>query len=153
MGHQARLSKTQMQVRLTLYLRVVKMKNGVKNMSFINKVELKYQRCKMGNQIAESKAEFLSSEDALKKQAKVMTKFALTLPPSSLRAQCYTIANYKLDNGETIAERLRRDHSSLDHALRAAQLMADAGCATEIKNKNPRLYGTFTFLDGSELRS
>jgi translation elongation factor EF-G len=36
------------QVRLTLYLRVVKMKNGVKNMSFINKVELseyKFKYC------------------------------------------------------------------------------------------------------------
>lgn len=105
-------------------------------MSFLSKVEA---------------GKFLSSEDALKKQAKAMTTFALTLPAGSARAQCYTIANYKLDGGETIAERLRRDHSSASSALRAAQLMVDAGCASEVKNKKSHLFGTFIFLDGSEL--
>jgi hypothetical protein len=90
-------------------------------------------------------------ENVLKKQSEIMCKFALTLKPGSARAQCYTIANYKLDHGETIAERIMRDHYSLGHALRAARLMFDAGCATEIPNKKPHLFGTFIFLDGSEL--
>lgn len=87
----------------------------------------------------------------LRAQEKLMCAYAQSLPPSSARAQCYNIANYSLNVGETIADRLLRDHHGAAHAMRAAQLMVEAGCATEVKNKKPHLYGTFIFLDGSEL--
>ena len=80
-----------------------------------------------------------------------MEKHALTLEPSSDRAQCYTISSYGFDGDETIAQRLLRDHFSKDHALRAARLICDAGLAREIPNKNPNFFGTYVFDDGSEL--
>ena len=76
-----------------------------------------------------------------------MEKHALTLDPSSARAQCYTIASYEFDGDETIAERLLRDHANLGHALRAARLICDAG----LPNKKPNFFGTYIFGDGSEL--
>ena len=83
-----------------------------------------------------------------KKTQKSLVAYASTLEPSALKAQCGNIANYTLNEGETIADRLYRDHSSSDGHLRAAQLMKDAGCATEAGAKN-NCFGTFTFEDGS----
>lgn len=82
------------------------------------------------------------------KTRKAMENYALTIPPCSARAQCYTIANYEL-NDETIAQRIQRDHSDSDSHLRAASLMVEAGCATEKQGKK-HCYGVFTFEDGSE---
>lgn len=86
----------------------------------------------------------------LTKTKKAMQSHALTLKPSTDRAQCYTIANYTLTSGESIADRLCRDHSSSDGALRAAAIMVDAGCATE-SNAKDHCFGTFHFEDGSSI--
>jgi hypothetical protein len=88
----------------------------------------------------------------LKKQSEIMSKYAFSLKPGVSRAQCYNISNYKLNPDETIADRVSRDHRTLSSSLRAAQLMVEAGCATEIPNEKPYVFGTFVFLDGSELR-
>ena len=93
----------------------------------------------------------IKSQFALKAQSKLMCKYAITLTPGSARAQCYNIAHYKLDGEETIADRLLRDHCSRHDALRAAKLMAEAGCATESPCKRPYIFGVFTFLDDSTL--
>ncbi len=77
-----------------------------------------------------------------------MLELAGELPPGAARAQCINIANYDLVAGETIADRLRRDHNNADGHLRAAKLMANAGCATE-EPGDKSFYGTFTFADGS----
>lgn len=85
---------------------------------------------------------------------KKMHDYAQTLPPSSARAQCYTIANYLLNDEETIAQRLDRDHRSSTGALRAAKLMVYAGCAEEVLTKHQEersLFGKFIFEDESEL--
>ena len=84
-----------------------------------------------------------------RKTRNLMVAHAKNLPPGRLRAQCYTIANYRLNNYEAIAARILRAHSTTSHALRAMQLMSDAGAAKEEKNPNPNLYGTFIFEDGS----
>jgi len=89
--------------------------------------------------------------ESMKLQRKKMLELAETLIAGTTKAQCYTIANYKLEIGETIANRLVRDHYSFDGALRAATLMVNAGCAKEVKNEKPYNYGKFIFLDGSEL--
>lgn len=81
------------------------------------------------------------------KTKRAMQEYAQTLPASSARAQCYTLANYTLWD-ETIAQRISRDHASLSDAKRAMSLMAKAGCATE-KNESDTHYGVFTFEDGS----
>ena len=77
-----------------------------------------------------------------------MIKHAQTLPASTERAQCYNIAGLNLNPNETIAERIARDHCDTSSHLRAASLMVDAGCATEVVKKEG-CYGTFTFEDGS----
>jgi len=77
-----------------------------------------------------------------------MNKFAQTLPPSTARAQCHTIANYHLDRNETIAARIERDHRDSSSHLRVASLVVEAGAATESKGSRG-CYGTFTFQDGS----
>jgi hypothetical protein len=91
-----------------------------------------------------------------KKTKEAMIKFAQTFnptikKPSYERASCYRIASYKLENGESIAERLERDHRSQDGALRDAHLMMQAGCAKEINKKNDIEYGTYVFEDESTL--
>jgi uncharacterized protein (DUF1786 family) len=90
-------------------------------------------------------------EMALAKLKDLMSKHAFALEPSTARAQCYNISNYKFIEGETIAERILRDHGHTSHAQRAASLIVDAGCAVEVKHKKPHLFGTFIFLDGSTL--
>ena len=71
------------------------------------------------------------------------------LPISATRAQlCLAIANYTLDCGETIAERIYREHSNSFSHLRAARLLVDLGCAVE-KNETSSFYGKFVFEDGS----
>ena len=80
-----------------------------------------------------------------------MEIYAAELPPSSARAQCYIIAGYSLDTGETIAQRIARDHFGRSNAMRAMQLMVDAGCAKMV-NAKPGCYGTFIFEDGSEFK-
>lgn len=82
------------------------------------------------------------------KTKNAMNKLASTLAPGSQRAQCYTIANYKLST--TIAARLLSDHSSVSDAKRAALLMVEAGCAKEINAKSG-MYGDFVFQDLSIL--
>ena len=78
-----------------------------------------------------------------------MIKYAHTLKPSATRAQlCLAIANYTLDCGETIAERIYREHSNSFSHLRAARLLVDLGCAVE-KNETSSFYGKFVFEDGS----
>jgi len=76
-------------------------------------------------------------------------KYAQTLTPGADRAQCLTIANLIIGN-QSIATALKEDHRSADGALRAANLMKDAGCASEEVRKKG-CYGTFTFEDGSTL--
>ncbi len=83
------------------------------------------------------------------KTRKAVERYALTLPPGCARAQCFTISGYILAvDGETIAERIKRDHCNVDGHLRAATLLVDAGVAVESDGKNG-CYGTFTFEDGS----
>lgn len=79
-----------------------------------------------------------------------MFTYADNLAPSSKRAQCLRIGYYKLNDGESIAEHLRADHSESSGPLRAAELMSNAGCAHEIGGEN-NTYGTFVFEDGSTL--
>lgn len=78
-----------------------------------------------------------------------MEIYRQTLPPSSARAQCSTIANYELDAGETIAERILRDHRSHSSALRAMSLVVAAGAAIEEPSSQTHCFGTFVFEDGS----
>lgn len=85
----------------------------------------------------------------LKTTKEKMLYYAYHLQPSAARAQCIKIANYELEDGETIAARIARDHSSADGALRAATLMESAGCAKEIKPIKKHCYEIFTFEDGS----
>ena len=86
-----------------------------------------------------------------KKTRSCMTDYAVNLPPSAARAQCYTIANYVLNEGQTIASKLAQDHLG-DGSLRAAVLMVSAGCAKEDKtNAKANCYGTFIFEDESNL--
>lgn len=91
----------------------------------------------------------LDLEVILKEQSRIMSEYAFKLAFGTERAQCYAISHYKLCDDESIADRLLRDHSSRLGALRAAQMMVEAGCAEEAENENPNLFGTFTFLDGS----
>ncbi|WP_299496440.1 hypothetical protein [uncultured Shewanella sp.] len=87
-----------------------------------------------------------------RKTTKALHEYAQTLPPSSARAQCYTIANYSLLPNETIAERFLRDHSGKDHAYRAAKLMVWAGCAkADVEKMKNFGYAPITFEDGSQL--
>lgn len=70
--------------------------------------------------------------------------------PSHERAQLININSYTLHENETIAERFIRDHSSIAHARRQAQLLVAAGCANEINRKKSQ-YGTIIFEDGSQI--
>ena len=79
-----------------------------------------------------------------------MVAYAKTLPPSTVRAQCHTIANLVIGRHGTIANALDAAHRSTDGAQRAAKLMVEAGCATE-KTADPCCFGVFTFEDGSQL--
>ena len=79
-----------------------------------------------------------------------LRKHAQTLLPGSERAQCHAMANFAVDNGETIAEQLDNFHRGHSQAKRAALIMVEAGCAKEINNEKG-YYGTFIFDDGSEL--
>ena len=79
---------------------------------------------------------------------KKLQDYLVDMRPSSNRAQIINIINIRLDDDETIAERIIRDHITIGGALRAMMLMSDAGAATH-KSKNPDCYGTFTFEDGS----
>ena len=86
-----------------------------------------------------------------KKTEKAMLAFALTLPASTERAQCYTIANYTLGE-ESIAEKILSDHCNKGHAYRAAMLIVDAGAATFEENPHGSHFcGKITFEDGSVL--
>ena len=87
----------------------------------------------------------------LNKTATALNEYALTLPPCSARAQCYTISGYKLVDGETIAHRIARDHCSTGDAMRAMMLVVEAGVATH-ESENPSCYGVFTFEDGSTFK-
>ena len=80
-----------------------------------------------------------------------MVKYAQTLPASHARAQCYNIANWDFDAGETISDRLIRDHSSINGIYRAAQLIHDAGHAEYVPHKKKNYWGTFKFDDGSSI--
>lgn len=86
------------------------------------------------------------SESTIKK----LRAFALTQNTGAIRAQCYTIANYKIQEQETIAQHFLNDHGERSHALRQAQIMVWAGCAN-MTNKVKDYYGTITFEDGSTL--
>jgi hypothetical protein len=107
------------------------------------------------NELIESfkqKGRLTHSVHAKHKIYNVMREYALTLEPSTDRAQCFCIANLELKKGDSIADMLSSDHrKTCDGALRAARLLEDAGLAIEIKNKNPKHWGTFIFADGSEI--
>ncbi len=77
-----------------------------------------------------------------------MMDHAMSLEGGHHRAQCINIANFHLRPGQTIADRLFRDHYDQDGHKRAALLMVEAGCAIE-KNGDEHCYGKFTFEDGS----
>ena len=95
-----------------------------------------------------------SSVEAMQKTRKLLQEHAKKLRPSSERAQCINIANYYLERGETIAQRLASDHRGLGQALRAAGLFEEAHAAVHVQTehqKKKNLYGFYIFLDGSEL--
>lgn len=71
------------------------------------------------------------------------------VPAGPTRAQLINILNLELDDNETIAERIARDHSTIDAALRAMHLVHQAGAATH-KTSHPGVFGVFTFEDGSQ---
>lgn len=81
------------------------------------------------------------------KTKRAIEEYAQTLPASSDRAQCYTLANYTLCD-ETIAQRIIRDHSSFSDIIRAMSLMAKAKCATK-ETRNSDRCGLFIFEDDS----
>lgn len=83
------------------------------------------------------------------KTRKALRSYSLTLIPSSARAQCINIEQYSLEDGESISERIIRDHMSPSDAMRSMGLLVQSGCAKEIGAKNG-LYGKFIFEDGSE---
>lgn len=55
--------------------------------------------------------------------------FLADFPQSCARAQLINICQYKLVDGETIADRIIRDHCAFGGAQRAALLLAEAGAA------------------------
>lgn len=65
------------------------------------------------------------------------------------RAQAFNIVNLELVNGETIAERIKRDHNDTSSHLRVADMMYEAGCA-ECTGDTGTLYGIYIFEDGSK---
>lgn len=85
-----------------------------------------------------------------RKTRQKLYEYAESLKPSTLRAQCITIAAYILEEDETIAERFLRDHVSKPHALRQARILVNIKRANEI-NKRKNYFGTIVFEDGSKL--
>jgi len=79
-----------------------------------------------------------------------MNEYALILPPGTNRCQCFNIANLHVGAGG-IAQAMIDDHVGSSDPHRAAKLMVDAGCATEI-GATSHLYGIFEFEDGSKLK-
>lgn len=64
------------------------------------------------------------------KTRNAINAFLADFPLSNARAQLINIRQYKLVDGETIAERIIRDHRASSGAYRAALLLAEAGAAT-----------------------
>jgi len=88
----------------------------------------------------------------MKDTRKKMFEYFQKLPACSAKAQCLNIANMYLDDDETISDRILRDHNTVAGALRAMQLMEDAGAATH-ESANPNCFGTFTFEDRSTCKA
>lgn len=97
----------------------------------------------------------LKTRDSLK-------AYLVDFPPSSARAQLINIIGYKLEEGQTIAEKFISDHVDLASASRQAMLLVQAGCAElkEIKKqvhcghnvfKEKVIVTVIIFEDGSEL--
>ena len=84
----------------------------------------------------------------LSKTAKIMRNYAISLNSGTQAAQAFNVANLKLVGGESIAERIKRDHNDSSSHLRVAEMMVMAGCAT-VQGGSAIIYGTFTFEDGS----
>ena len=85
---------------------------------------------------------------------KKLLKHALTLPPSSARAQCNAMAWYELTDNESIADRMSQNHNCVDGAKRNSLLFVAAGAAKHIKTEEQErknFYGTFIFEDGSKI--
>ena len=84
-----------------------------------------------------------------KKTRDSIIKYGQSMEPCSARAQCYTIAGYEMEDGETIADRFLRDHVHSGHAHRHAYMLVEAGCAT----KDGGIFDNvpIVFEDGSEL--
>jgi hypothetical protein len=70
--------------------------------------------------------------------------------PSVEKAQLINTLTFKLYGNESIADRIVRDHASIEGAKRHAQLLVNAGCANSINNRIG-YYGKIIFEDGSEL--
>lgn len=96
------------------------------------------------------------------KTRKAIKAHLVSFTPSAARAQLINIRGYRLADGETIAERIARDHTTATGAFRAALLLVDAGAATtsQITKKVHCGHGVFkektvdgpiVFEDGSEL--
>lgn len=82
-----------------------------------------------------------------------MIELAQSKKAGTERAQCYSIADSlnNLSDNETIAEMMIRNNACVPHALRNSELLVEAGLSTYQENKKPWFYGTFTFVDDSEL--
>lgn len=77
-------------------------------------------------------------------------KAIIECPASSEKAQLINTLGFKLYGNESIADRILRDHVSIGHAKRHAQLLVNAGCANSINNRIG-YYGKILFEDGSSL--
>ena len=73
-------------------------------------------------------------------------KEAAESPAGNYRAQCYAIASYVLESGQSIADKFLSEHVFEVHAYRHAMVMVHAGCAT--LNQEMLI---IKFEDGSEI--
>lgn len=96
------------------------------------------------------------------KTRKSLKTYLVDFPPSSARAQLINIIGYRLEEGQTIADKFISDHVNISNASRHAMMLVKSGCAElkEIKKqvhcghnafKEKVIATVIIFEDGSEL--
>ena len=63
----------------------------------------------------------------LNKTKKALLDYATVMDSGTQRVQAFNVAGLTLVDGETIAERIKRDHNDSSSHLRVAEMMYEAG--------------------------